>query len=47
MKTIKRKGITFQIDKEDEDDFIFYITKVKEVTRFMLVEAEMNTELKV
>jgi hypothetical protein len=32
MKTIKRKGITFQIDKEDEDNFIFYITKVKGIT---------------
>ncbi len=32
MKTIKRKGITFQIDKEDEDNFIFYITEVKGIT---------------
>jgi hypothetical protein len=31
-QTIKRKGITFQIDKEDEEDFIFYITEVKGIT---------------
>ena len=32
MKTIKRKGITYQIDKEDEDDYIFYITQVGDIT---------------
>jgi len=31
-QTIKRKGITYQIDKEDEEDFIFYITEVKGIT---------------
>jgi hypothetical protein len=31
-QTIKRKGITYQIDKEDEDNYIFYITEVKDIT---------------
>lgn len=25
-KTIKRKGITYQIDKEDDENYCFYIT---------------------
>ena len=32
MKTIKRKGITYQIDKETEEDFIFYITQIGDIT---------------
>ena len=32
MKTIKRKGITYQIDKEDDDNYIFYITQVGDIT---------------
>ena len=32
MKTIKRKGITYQIDKETDDDYIFYLTEVKGIT---------------
>lgn len=32
MKTIKRKGITYQIDKEDDDHYVFYITQVGDIT---------------
>ena len=31
-KTIKRKGITYQIDKEDDETYCFYITEVKDIT---------------
>jgi hypothetical protein len=35
FKTIKRKGITYQIDKEtseSEEDYIFYITQIEDIT---------------
>lgn len=38
MKTIKRKGITYQIDKEDDDNYIFYITQVGDVTDEYLLD---------
>ena len=31
-KTIKRKGITYQIDKEDDENYCFYITEVGDIT---------------
>ena len=31
-KILKRKGITYQIDKGTEDDYIFYITEIKDIT---------------
>lgn len=32
QQTIKRKGITYQIDKETEEDYIFYITQIGDIT---------------
>jgi len=31
-ETIKRKGITYQIDKEDEDNYTFFITQIGDIT---------------
>lgn len=46
MKTIKRKGITYQIDKEAEDDYIFYLTEVKNITDEALLNRWLEYQTK-
>lgn len=46
MKTIKRKGITYQIDKESEDDYTFYISQVKDITDESLLNRWLEYQTK-
>lgn len=46
MKTIKRKGIVYQIDKETDDDYIFYITQVKDITDESLLDRWLEYQTK-
>ncbi len=46
MKTIKRKGITYQIDKETEDDYTFYISQVKDITDESLLDRWLEYQTK-
>ena len=44
MKTIKRKGITYQIDKETDDDYIFYITDESLLDRWLEYQTKDQIE---
>ena len=46
MKTIKRKGITYQIDKETEDDYTFYLTEVKNIADESLLDRWLEYQTK-